>query len=122
MRAQDFVNESISGTDMLDIFNQQHHEISSNRSMNQYIRSQDWGIKMIDPHRLQDPLTTETDPFNRVIDIDPDQVQHFVELMKDNQPIKPIIIGPNGSVLDGNHRTVAARLLDRKLQAYVPMI
>ena len=33
----------------------------------------------------------------------------------------PIIMGPGGSVIDGNHRAQAARELDQPIQAYAPM-
>ena len=117
------IGESVTGADMLKIFNQTHHQAGENPEMEQYIQDHDWGIKMITPAQLPD-IDDEVyfdDPFNRVMDIDTDHVRDVMRNMSRGGKIDPIILGPNGSIIDGNHRAQAAKKMGVNIQAYVPM-
>lgn len=122
MKATDFLFESLTGPQMLGVFRKyQHHRNELNPAMDQYILDHNWGIKMINPDNLPDPEMIDDDPFNRVLDVNPDQVDHNIELMKREQKVDPIILGPGGHVIDGNHRVVAAKHMGQQLMAYMPM-
>jgi len=122
MRVQEFLHESVTGQQMLATFRTyKHHNSDRNPARDRYISAHTWGVKMVDPARLPDPEMVDDDPFNRIIDIDPDQVEYNMQLMRDHQKIDPVILGPNGAVIDGNHRVVAARHMGQTLLAYVPM-
>ena len=122
MKATDFLFESLTGPQMLGVFRKhRHHRLEQNPDMDQYILDHNWGIKMIDSAKIPDPEMVDDDPFNRIVDINPDQVDHNIELMKRDQKVDPIILGPAGHVIDGNHRVVAAKKLGQSVMAYVPM-
>ena len=118
----DAVKESVSGKEMLNIFRRQHHDTPGlNKQMEQWIRGQKWGMKMIAPDDLPDHDADTEDPFNRVIYLDDSRVSWYEHKLKAGQKIEPIIMGPNGSVIDGNHRAQAAKDLHQSILAYVPM-
>jgi hypothetical protein len=54
--------------------------------------------------------------------LDMDQVMHYMEALSKGERIDPIIMGPNKSVIDGNHRAQAARKLERVIECYKTMI
>ena len=121
MRVQEFLHESVTGQQMLATFRTyKHHRSDRNPARDRYISAHTWGVKMVDPAKLPDPEMVDDDPFNRIVDIDPDQVEYNMQLMRDHQKIDPVILGPNGAVIDGNHRVVAARHMGQTLLAYVP--
>ena len=114
--------ESLSGEQMLTTLRKnKHHSSELNQTMDQYILDHAWGVKMVSPSSLLDPEMVDNDPFDRVIEIDPDQVDYHLNQIKRKQKIDPIILGPNGAVIDGNHRVAAAKALKQDLLAYVPM-
>ena len=94
----------------------------SNPEMDQYILSQDWGIRMIQPSEIpsEEELFDIDDPFDRIIEIDPDAVRAHARDIKAGSTA-PIIMGPGNSIIDGNHRAQAAKALNKPIQAYVPM-
>jgi len=117
------VNESVNGKDMLKLFTKQHWDKNwNNPKMYQFILDHDWGIKMIQPDQIpsEEALWDRDDPFDRVIEIDNDAVKQHAAAIKQGST-KPIIMGPDNSVIDGNHRAQAAKLLNVPIQAYVPM-
>ena len=122
MRANEFITESLTGQQMLAVFRQhKHHHNERNAAMDQFILDHDWGIKMLDARGLPRPREIDDDPFDRIIDIDPDQVGHVKDQLIHKQKIEPIIMGPHGHVIDGNHRLTAAQELGRDILAYIPM-
>jgi len=122
MRAKEFITESLTGQQMLAVFRQhKHHRKERNAAMDQFILDHDWGIKMIDARGLPRHHEINDDPFDRIIDIDPDQVDHVKDQLAHKQKIEPIIMGPKGHVIDGNHRLAAAQELGRDILAYIPM-
>lgn len=115
--------ESISGTDMMHMFTQQHHEHGMNPDMEQFIQDHDWGIRLIPPEQIPDydHEVYYNDPFHRVIDWDEDRIRWWRNRMRNHMWIPPIILGPDNSIIDGNHRAQAARSMGMSIQAYVPM-
>ena len=117
------LSESISGKDMLKIFLQTHHKAGENPEMEKFITDHDWGIQIVNPDQLPD-IDDDVyfdDPFARVVDIDMDHVRDVAKDVRRGGKIDPIIMGPNGSIIDGNHRAQAAKALSTTVQAYVPM-
>lgn len=115
--------ESISGPDMLRLFQQQHHEDHMNPAMDEFILSHDWGVQMIPPDLIPsyDHEVYYNDPFRRIIDFDEDRIRWWRNRMRHNMTIPPIILGPDHSIIDGNHRAQAAKSMNEPIQAYVPM-
>lgn len=115
--------ESLTGQEALDHLHQLHHEPLQNPEMEKFILDHDWGIQMISPDQIPDPDSDEiyfNDPFNRIIDIDWDTVRMWRERMRRGS-VPPIMMGPDGSIIDGNHRAQAARSMNVAVQALVPM-
>jgi len=120
----DALKENISGQDLLDILHAQHHdEPGLNLDMEDWVKKQHWTLREISPDQLPDHYGDDLpyEPFNRVIDIDDATVQLYARKLASGQKIQPIIMGPNGSVVDGNHRAMAARLTNKPIMAYVPI-
>jgi hypothetical protein len=114
--------ESVSGDSMWKIIKQTHHEPIRNPAMKKFIKSHQWSLEMIVPQGLtpEEQLFDRDDPFDRVIDIDTDRVIWIVDHWKAGRVPAPIVMGPEGSVIDGNHRAQAAIQLNRPIQAYMP--
>lgn len=115
--------ESISGEHMLNMFHQQHHEHGINPDMEQFILNHDWGVQIMEPDEIPDydHEVYYADPFRRIIDFDEDRIRWWRNRIRHNQMIPPIILGPDSSIIDGNHRAQAAKSLNVPIQAYVPM-
>ena len=115
--------ESVSGDSMWNTIHQTHHEPIDNPEMERFVRSHQWGIEMIQPQDLtpEEELFDRDDPFDRIIDIDPSRVKWYVRHWQTGRAPDPIVRGPQGSVIDGNHRAQAAIELNQPIQAYVPM-
>lgn len=117
------ITEAVSGKDMLKIFRKMHWDKKGrNPEMDQYILSNNWGIRMIQPSEIpgEEELFDIDDPFDRIIEIDPDAVRAHARDIKAGSTA-PIIMGPGNSIIDGNHRAQAAKALNKPIQAYVPM-
>lgn len=129
VRASDFLSpktalyESITGEEMLTLYKSMHHEAPTNPEMVQWIQSQNWGIKMLKPETFPDHYgeVVPDDPFNRVIHLDDELVKRIQTRLERGEQVDPVIMGPTGSVIDGNHRAQAARAAGVGILAYVPM-
>ena len=115
--------ESVSGDRIWNTIHQTHHEPINNPNMERFVKSHRWGIEMIQPQDLtpEEELFDRDDPFNRIVDIDPSRVRWYVKHWQTGRAPDPIVMGHEGSVIDGNHRAQAAIQLKRPIQAYVPM-
>jgi hypothetical protein len=62
----------------------------------------------------------ESDPYDRVMAVDPDHASEYSTQVVDRHPI---VIDDQGYIIDGNHRAwAAAELLNRdRIQAWVPV-
>lgn len=126
MRRGGAKNESetgITGKEMLKIFNNMHHETVSNLIMDKFIKSHDWKLTTIDSATIPalEDLFDIDDPFDRVIDIDEIAVKRYVHKLQSGSKLDPIIMGPNNSIIDGNHRALAYKELQKPILAYVPI-
>ena len=122
-KSSEVIGESIAGKDMLKLFRKMHWDNpGSNSEMDQFIMDHEWGVRMIQPLEIPDAesMWDIDDPFGRIVNIDDDAVRQHAAAIKQGS-VDPIIMGPNGSIIDGNHRAQAAKLLNVPIQAYVPM-
>lgn len=108
-----------TGDEMLNIFQQMHHDSGNNAEMEEFIRSHNWKLGNFTPDMFpsEDEFFDYDDPFNRVVDID---YHHRVDLSQ------PIIVGPKFkdgkySVIDGNHRAARAQALGKTIKGYFPI-
>jgi len=108
---------------MMQLYAKMHHESGLNPEMEQFIQQHEWGIKMIPAHDIPDydHDVYYNDPFHRVIDFDEDRVRWWRARMRQGAQIPPIILGPDHSIIDGNHRAQAAKSMGQGIMAYVPM-
>lgn len=115
--------ESVSGPEMMHLFSQMHHETGLNPQMQQFIQNHEWGIRLIPPEDLPDydHEVYYNDPFGRVIDWDEDRIRWWRMKMRANHTVPPILLGPDHSIIDGNHRAQAAKSMGQPIMAYVPM-
>ena len=112
--------ELIKGPAMLNLYDKMHHAKMKNKDMLKYVLDNIWYMKKIDPKTLRSIRQKfYQDPFGRNLHIDQKQVKHYVDLMKHYQNIDPVVIGPSGSIIDGNHRVRAAAELGQPIVAYV---
>lgn len=66
-----------------------------------------WVLRSVPVSALKTPeYVHQDDPYRRVIDLDWDHIQ---DITRHDIANRPIVIDPNGWVLDGNHRATAAR-------------
>jgi len=69
--------------------------------------------------KVVDDDISSDDPYNRIIDINPD---HVDDIYKQDIESKPIVIDHDGVVIDGNHRAVKAKKLGlTHIPAYYPI-
>ena len=111
-----------SGKEMFKTYKSTHlDKDASNPDMENYIKSHSWKTSSVDHKNLpsEEDLYDKDDPFDRVIDIDDHTVARHAEKIKSGN-YDPIIMGPNNSVIDGNHRAQAAKKLGVSIKAYVP--
>jgi len=112
--------ELIKGPAMLNLYDKMHHAKMKNKDMLKYVLDNIWYMKKIDPKTLRSIRQKfYQDPFGRNLHIDQKQIQHYINLMKHYQNIDPVVIGPSGSIIDGNHRVRAAAELGKPIVAYV---
>ena len=109
-----------TGEEMFAYFQKIHsHEPDNNSDMKKFILSHEWELRNFTPDMFpsEEEFYDYEDPFDRVIDIDPD---HHTDLSQ------PIIVGPKHSdgkysVIDGNHRAARAKALGKTIKGYFPV-
>lgn len=121
-------NESVSGEEMLKMFHNMHHDAGMNPNMDEWVKSQEWGIDTVDPKDIVDfeELFDYDDPFDRIIDVDEGHVKTYMNAIKSGRKLDPVILGPKHSdgkysIVDGNHRALAYAALNMPIPAYMPM-
>lgn len=122
-RRFDIVNEikkEISGEEMLREYNRQHHHSIDSPEMERYIISNQWMLSSLEPGQIksEEELLDLDDPFGRVLDFDEDRI---TQAMSEINQLSPVIVGPDGSIIDGNHRAQAAKRLGVSISAYRPV-
>jgi hypothetical protein len=83
-----------------------------------YILENDWELGTCNPDELPNAEEYADDAFGRDMKLDIDQVARYMEAMNEGEEVMPIIMGPNKSVIDGNHRAQAARKLNKTIECY----
>jgi hypothetical protein len=129
MRAQEFVTENKQATarEVLDYINRTHHEPMTAKLTAAVKKHPQWELRQVPLRNLnipdqdyEDPeQEPESDPYGRVMAVDPDHANEYSTQIIDQ---RPIVIDDQGYIIDGNHRAwAAAELLNRdSIQAWVP--
>jgi hypothetical protein len=129
MRAQDFVtkNKQATAKQVLAYINRTHHESMTPKLTAAVLAHPKWQLQQVSLQNLNIPdeeyddveQEPESDPYGRVMAVDPG---HAGEVSQDLVDRRPIVIDANRYIIDGNHRAWAAmNLLNRDyIMAWVP--
>ena len=130
MRAQEFVTENKQATakQVLSYINQTHHEPLTDKLSKAVMVHPRWELVQVPLLNLNIPdeeyddveQEPESDPYGRVMAVDPSHAGEVSQHIIDKQPI---VIDADRYIIDGNHRAWAAmNLLNRDyIQAWVPV-
>ena len=130
MRAQDFVTENKQATanQVLAYINRTHHEPLTPKLELAVKKHPQWQLQQVPLQNLNIPdeeyddieQEPESDPYGRVMAVDPDHAGKVSQNLIDK---RPIVIDADRYIIDGNHRAWAAmNLLNRDyIQAWVPV-
>jgi hypothetical protein len=130
MRAQEFLceNKQATAKQVLAYINQTHHEPMTVKLTTAVQAHPRWELRQVPLRNLnipdqdyEDPeQEPESDPYNRVMAVDPDHANEYSTQIIDQLPI---VVDDQGYIIDGNHRAwAAAELLNRdRIQAWVPV-
>ena len=118
MRANEFISESVSAEEVLDYVNRVHPASEKTPALDRLILSFGaYELKKVPVSSLQ--IEAENDPHGRVIHVDVDYAE---EITPEDIQRKPIVIDPQGHILDGNHRAWQARKIGiTSIPAYIPV-
>lgn len=121
MRAQEFIVESVDADQVLQYVKRVHapDEFNIEYSITDHPR---WELKSIPLSKLKlDPEGEHQDPYSRVNWVDYDKVQDLIPKITSVLKSMPIVVDPQGWIIDGNHRATAASEAGLKsVPAYVP--
>ena len=130
MRATEFLAENKQATakQVLAYINQTHHEPMTAKLTTAVKAHPRWELQQVSLRNLnipdqdyEDPeQEPESDPYGRVMAVDPDHANEYSTQVIDQHPI---VIDDQGYIIDGNHRAwAAAELMNRdSIQAWVPV-
>jgi len=130
MRAEEFLAENKQATaqQVLGYVNKTHHEPLTAKLSKAVLVHPRWELTQIPLSQLHIPeeeyddedQTPKTDPYNRVMAVDPDHANEYSTQVVDQHPI---VVDDQGYIIDGNHRAwAAAELLNRdRIQAWAPV-
>jgi hypothetical protein len=130
MRAQEFVTENKQATasEVLDYINRTHHEPMTAKLATAVRAYPRWELRQVPLRNLNIPdeeyddveQEPESDPYGRVMAVDPG---HAGEVSQHTIDKRPIVIDTDRYIIDGNHRAWAAKyLLNRDyINAWVPV-
>jgi hypothetical protein len=130
MRAHEFLAENKQATarQVLDYINQTHHEPMTKKLTTAVQAHPQWELQQVPLRNLnipdqdyEDPeQEPESDPYDRVMAVDPDHANEYSTQVIDQHPI---VVDDQGYIIDGNHRAwAAAELMNRdRIQAWVPV-
>jgi hypothetical protein len=129
MRAQEFVTENKQATarEVLSYINQTHHEPMTAKLTAAIKKHPQWELRQVPLQNLNIPdeeyddveQEPESDPYDRVMAVDPGHAGEVSQYIIDK---RPIVIDADRYIIDGNHRAWAAmNLLNRDyIMAWVP--
>jgi GNAT superfamily N-acetyltransferase len=130
MRAQEFLAENKQATaqQVLGYVNKTHHKPLTSKLVDAVSAHPRWELRQVPLRNLnipdqdyEDPeQEPESDPYGRVMAVDPDHASEYSTQVIDQLPI---VVDDQGYIIDGNHRAwAAAELLNRdSIQAWVPV-
>ena len=130
MRAQEFLaeNKQTTAQQVLSYINQTHHEPLTSKLIDAVSAYPQWELRQVPLQDLnipdqdyEDPeQEPESDPYGRVMAVDPDHASEYSTQVLDQLPI---VVDDQGYIIDGNHRAwAAAELLNREsIQAWIPV-
>lgn len=102
------ITESMAADQVLDYVKRTHapDEFDIEYSITDH---PEWELKTIPLSQLNlDPDGEAQDPYNRVNWVDDDKVQELIPRIGSVLKSKPIVVDPEGWIIDGNHRAMAA--------------
>ena len=108
MRAREFVTENLNADQVLQYVKRVHapDEFNIEYSITDH---PEWELKTIPLSQLNlDPDGEAQDPYNRVNWVDDDKVQELIPRIGSVLKSSPIVVDPQGWIIDGNHRAMAA--------------
>jgi hypothetical protein len=129
MRAQEFVTENKQATarEVLAYINQTHHEPMTPKLAAAVKKHPQWRLQQVSLRNLNIPdeeyddveQEPESDPYGRVMAVDPGHASEVSQHIIDK---RPIVIDADRYIIDGNHRAwTAMNLLNRDyIMAWVP--
>ena len=98
----------------------------SNPEMEKWIETQNWSEQTISADHIPDieVLFDYDDHFDRIIYIDQETVNSYIQTIQNDIDLNPIIVGKNYengklSIIDGNHRAYAYKSLGREIPVYI---
>ena len=119
--------QTAAAKQVLAYINQTHHEPMTAKLTAAVKKHPQWELRQVPLRNLnipdqdyEDPeQEPESDPYGRVMAVDPDHANEYSTQIIDQ---RPIVIDDQGYIIDGNHRAwAAAELLNRdSIQAWVP--
>ena len=116
------INESVGADQVLDYVKRTHapEEFDIEYSITDH---PEWELKTIPLSQLNlDPDGEAPDPYNRVNWVDDDKVQELIPRIESVLKSNPIVVDPEGWIIDGNHRAMAAVEAGMdSVPAYVPV-
>jgi len=130
MRAQEFLveNKQATAKQVLAYINQTHHEPMTEKLTTAVQAHSQWELRQVPLRDLnipdqdyEDPeQEPESDPYDRVMAVDPDHANEYSTQIIDR---RPIVVDDQGYIIDGNHRAwAAAELMNRdSIKAWVPV-
>jgi len=121
-------NKQATAKQVLAYINQTHHEPMTAKLTTAVQAHPKWELQQVPLRNLnipdqdyEDPeQEPESDPYGRVMAVDPDHANEYSTQVIDQHPI---VIDDQGYIIDGNHRAwAAAELMNRdSIQAWVPV-
>ena len=113
---------AIAGVKVLGLINQiDTNGGLQNDKIENYVKNNSFGLETIPASALPDleTLADKDDPYNRVLDPDENKISEYKKRLAANETAPPIVMDANGVILDGFHRAIAAKELNKPIQAYV---
>jgi GNAT superfamily N-acetyltransferase len=120
--------QTATAKQVLAYINQTHHEPMTAKLTTAVKAHPRWELQQVSLRNLNIPdqdyedleQEPESDPYGRVMAVDPDHASEYSTQVIDQHPI---VIDDQGYIIDGNHRAwAAAELLNRdRIQAWVPV-
>ena len=113
---------AVTGAEVLNLINKiDTNGGVQNKKITDYVNNNLFSLETIPALALPDleTLADKDDPYNRVIDPDENKISEYKKRLAANETAPPIVMDSDGVILDGFHRAIAAKELNKPIQAYV---